>query len=167
MYLKKNNEMSTLSRSLGICELYHPKIHGNTDSSSRFITRHYIVHCIVEAIDFMTPVFDVSSLERNSDFYDYELDHLTRRYKKITSANRCIKHPIIENYDAIIRKNNYIKLDIIETHILGGMEEIAVLKTFWLRLVQRKWKRLYKIKMEKIKKKMSYHYLKRRELFGK
>ncbi len=152
--------------TLGICELYHPKIHGNTLSSSSSVNMNYIVHCIVEPDDFMMAAkTNAGTLVENN--YEGELEHLTQRYDKITVANKYITHPMIENYDAIIRKNDYIRLDIIETHILDGMEEIAVLKTHWLRIIQRKWKRLYKIKMEKIKKKISFHYLRRRELFGK
>jgi hypothetical protein len=109
---------------------------------------------------------NIVDLELENNSYEYDFEHLTRMYKKISvaNANKYIRHPLIENYDAIIRKDDYIKIDIIETHILDGMEEIAILKTHWLRLIQRKWKRLYRIKMEKIKKKISYHYLRRREI---
>jgi hypothetical protein len=58
-------------------------------------------------------------------------------------------------------------VEIIEMHTLVGMEEIAVLKTHWIRLVQRKWKKLYKIKMEKIKRLMSWNNLRKRELYGR
>lgn len=173
-----------MTNSLGICELYHPKIHGHTFASSNSINQHYMVHCIVEPDDFMkacrsdtgSQMGTGTNTELENDYaendyvennYESELEHLTRRYTKVAFANKYVVHPMIENYDAIIRKDDYIKLDIIETHVLDGMEEIAVLKTHWLRLIQRKWKRLYKIKMEKIKKKISYHYLKRREIFWK
>ena len=143
--------------TLGICELYHPKIHGNTSSSNKHINSHYIVNCILELDDFI------------SNSYELELDHLTRMYNNINMhyRNKYISHPVIENYDAIIRRRDYIRLEIIETRILEGMEEIAILKTYWLRLVQRKWKRLYKNKMELVKKKMSWQYLKKREIFGR
>ena len=157
--------------TLGICDIYHPRIHGSTLASSNSINLHYIVNCIVEPHDFMMAITSTNKntsqpeveLENN---YEYDLEHLTRLYNKITiaNANKYIRHPMIENYDAIIRKTDYIRVDIIETHMLDGMEEVAILKTHWLRLVQRKWKRLYKIKMEKIKKKISYHYLRRREI---
>lgn len=141
--------------TLGICELYHPKIHGNTSSSNKHINSHYIVNCIFEADEFI------------SNSYELELEHFARLYNNINLINKYIRHPVINNYDAIIRRRDYIRLEIIETHILEGMEEIAILKTHWLRLVQRKWKRLYKNKMEIVKKKMSWQYLKRREIFGK
>ena len=150
--------------TLGICDIYHPRIHGNTTSSSSSIDLHYIVNCIVEPRDFIASSNRVNNIEELYHIYECDLDHLTRMYKKIAFTNKYIKHPMIENYDAIIRKDDYIKIDIIETHVLDGMEEIAVLKTHWLRLIQRKWKRLYKIKMEKIKKKISFHYLRRREI---
>ena len=154
--------------TLGICELYHPKIHGNTSSSSNDINSHYLVYSIVEPDDFMTKLRCL-----DTDFYicEYEsdLEALKRVYNKIDKSynNRYIKHPLIKNYDSIIRKNNYIKLDIVETYTLPGMEEVAVLKTHYIRLVQRKWKRLYKIKMEKLKKLKSWNNLKRREIYGK
>ena len=150
--------------TIGICDIYHPRIHGKTLASSTSINLHYIVNCIIETDDFMMKPRSETSAPVLEHIYHCDLDYLTRMYKKITFANKYIKHPIIENYDAIIRKNDYIKIDIIETHMLEGMEEIAILKTHWLRLIQRKWKRLYRIKMEKIKKKISYHYLRRREI---
>jgi hypothetical protein len=157
--------------TLGICELFHPKIHGNTSSSSSTINLHYIVNCLVDPDDFMTnsryKKIDLQSMMTRCE-YESDLDHLITVYNKInTRNNRYIKHPIIENYDFIIRKNNYIRVEIIEMHTLVGMEEIAVLKTHWIRLVQRKWKKLYKIKMEKIKRLMSWNNLRKRELYGR
>ena len=152
--------------TLGICEIYHPKIHGNTSSSNININLHYIVHCIVELDDFMMKPRSVNNVNIEQTNYELILDYLFRLYNKINTPKRYIKHPSIENYDAIIRKNNYIRIDIIETHTLDGMEEVAILKTHWLRLVQRKWKRLYKNKKEILKKKMSWYYLKKREIYG-
>ena len=162
---------------LGICELYHPKLYGNTYSSSHNIILHYIVNSIIELDDFMTNprlldnvnTRQLANLDTPLCNYELELKNLARKYNKINDLNRnkCIKHPSIENYDTIIRKNDYIRVDIIETRILTGMEEVAILKTHLIRVVQRKWKRLYKSKMEKLKKKMSWYYLKRREIYGR
>ena len=36
-----------------------------------------------------------------------------------------------------------VSLEIIEYYYLHGNEMVAVCKTFWLRLIQRKWKQIY------------------------
>jgi recombinational DNA repair ATPase RecF len=52
-------------------------------------------------------------------------------------------HPIIRNYNNIIKRENYIKLDIIEKVLLESGEIIAIIKTFWIKIIQRKWKKYY------------------------
>ena len=54
---------------------------------------------------------------------------------------------MIRNYNAVAKK--YIRLEIIQADILlPGQEEVAYLKTFWLRIVQRRWKKIYKARKE-------------------
>ena len=53
-------------------------------------------------------------------------------------------HPFIKNYKSITNDDKYIKLDIVKVDNLTGNETVGYLKTFWLRVVQRRWKKVFK-----------------------
>jgi hypothetical protein len=61
-------------------------------------------------------------------------------------------HPIIRNYSNIVSKENYLKPEIAQCIILPTQETIAILKTFWIRIIQRKWKKVFKLRQDNIKK---------------
>lgn len=143
--------------SLGICELFNPYLHGYTSKSSPTINSHYLIHSEIELADF----FDLSYEENVENLLEYYYNFF--HYRRLT----VISHPIIRNYHHIIDNVDIIKLDIIEIIELPGLEQVACIKTFWLKILQRKWKRIYKerkIKMQKLKK---LHILRKREITGK
>ena len=67
---------------------------------------------------------------------------------------------------AEIDNGKYIKLDIVEIHELDGEEMVGFIKTFWLRILQRKWKKIFKKRKEVIRKRKSLCSLKYREING-
>ena len=56
--------------------------------------------------------------------------------------------------------------DIIQLIILGNGEYSCIIKTYWLRLIQRTWKRVYKKKREFINKISTIQSLKHRSIYG-
>jgi len=122
---------------LALCEIYHPVLHGHNETSSPPINNHFLVYTVIELEDFY------------NDAYLSERNHL-RRYRKaiqILHGSLSETHPMIRNYNAVAKK--YIRLEIIQADILlPGQEEVAYLKTFWLRIVQRRWKKIYKARKE-------------------
>lgn len=48
-------------------------------------------------------------------------------------------------------RNQSLKLDIAETFILTGQEKVAIKKTFWISIIQRTWRKIYKEKLAIIK----------------
>lgn len=103
--------------NIGICDIYHPYIHGNTSKTSNDIHGHFIVRCIMSVDEFYSNPY-----VPQDGVYDI--------------------HPHIRNYCGIA--NSYDKPNIIETIILNGGEMIGIIKTHYIRLFQRKWKRLHK-----------------------
>ena len=69
-----------------------------------------------------------------------------------------------KNYENIIKSRKNYTLDIIEQDILSGREMVAYKKTFWIRILQRKWKNLY---YQKIKYYKSPNNLFQRQITGK
>ena len=68
--------------------------------------------------------------------------------------------------------SDQIRIDIMKTNFLKTTPEnftiyAVVLKTFWLRLVQRTWKKVYKQKMQIVNKRGNIFNLRHREIFGK
>jgi hypothetical protein len=76
-------------------------------------------------------------------------------------------HDIFRNYKQIITMDNYIKPEITECIYLNTGHCVAILKTFWLRLVQRKWKNIIKERNIIIKKRCNLNSLRHREITGK
>jgi hypothetical protein len=162
---------------IGICELHHELLHGFNENSSPQIKGHYLLmekfnnfhkyivndvyNCRYDEIDDEDdPDLDNSDNSNSSivdsddeiendnpkliDLYRYKYSILL---KSSTFMNSC--HSVIRNYKNIIKSFNYIQPHIVECVYLSdpGGECVAILKTFWLKIIQRTWKRVYKQRM--------------------
>jgi len=145
---------------IGICELHNELIHGFDEYSSPSIKGHYIVmekfstyHKFLN--DDLTVIDDDTNL---IDLYQYKYLVLLRYTPFILKS-----HEFIRNYHTIIQSVNYIQPHIVECVYLPepGGECIAIIKTFWLKIVQRTWKRIYKQRMAILK---SIPFLRSREI---
>lgn len=118
--------MSTTT-SLLIADLIHPAVHGVTEDSSPGIMGHYLTIERYEPEEFM------------------ENEHLPF-IDVVRAATQCERrtraHPYIRAYADVVARSDYCDLHIGNTHELPGGENIAILKTHWLRIVQRRYKRL-------------------------
>ena len=130
--------------SFGLCELYNNKLHGYIPGESDpHINGHYLV------------IYTEN---------DNELVELHRRkYKELILDpqyqyqcqinNNCVvvqihgfEHDLIRNYYNIVCNiDNYIKPEIFQKIYLSGNECCAILKTFWIRIIQRTWKRIFRL----------------------
>jgi hypothetical protein len=113
-----------------LCELFNPYIHGFTHESDRNILSHYLVIGKYSTIDSPGIYEEINNIYENID-------------RLFINDPRFCRHPRIRNYKNIASKFDYIKPEIAECIYLSGDECVAVLKTFWLRLVQRAWKRVF------------------------
>jgi hypothetical protein len=126
--------------NLAYCEIFNSKIHGKNSNSSKNIESHFLIFrtlCINEfyTITQFIPISDfICTIRGDYIRNDYSL-HL---------------HPVIRNYNEILIKKHYISLEIIECIELEGGEHVAIYKTFWLRIIQRKWKRYYESKKKRV-----------------
>lgn len=141
---------------LGICEIFHPNIHGFTNNSYKYIDTHYMVLSILNVNDLYTLCI------RNC-IHDY-INYIYRYYN--TNNHKLIHHPNIRNYNNIISNKNNIKIDIIQIINLPTNEAIVIIKTIWLKILQRKIKKFYKDRSIKLKKMKNIKYLMKREITG-
>jgi len=143
---------------LAICELFNDKIHGYDEMSDPNILGHYLV---MEKLDYAEEEFD--------EYVEDVLYVQNMKYDIFHNSHHfhVYKHPIIRNYKHIISREEYLKIDIVECHYLSGGECVAVLKTFWLKIIQRKWKKIYQLRQICMQKRRKIDNLRYRELHGR
>jgi len=153
---------------LMLCELHHPSIHGKDIYSDLFIETHYIVY---DRFDFKTGK-SLTSESFDNELDDYYMNDVLKflkdhYYNSFPLYNNLKYHPTIRNYHNIISKSNYIKPEIGEYIILPTQEAIAILKTVWLRIIQRKWKKVFSERQTIIKHRCLNASINSREIYGK
>jgi hypothetical protein len=167
---------------LMLCELHFPEKHGKTEDSYPNIESHYLVY---DRFDPITGIsfsyleeygeYDTDSeydSDSDSEFFENTLVKIDNQmaFLKRMYSNSIIRtfgnHPTIRNYHNIISNPNYIKPEIGEYIILPTQECIAILKTFWLRIIQKKWKKVFLQRKNIIKKRHNPSSLFFREING-
>lgn len=118
-------EISYTRFNITVCELYNSTVYGPPSFDS--LHTHYLV---------------LHRLKK----YDERLIHKMIWYYTGNLANRVnYKHPTIRNYQHIHRK---MVPEIAECIYLPTGECICIKKTMWIRLIQRTWKKIYKLRQE-------------------
>lgn len=130
---------------LAFCVFFNAYIHGKDENSSADIDSHYLIlHSVNMDVFYDSREFYTFMHMINASRYHYS------RYIQLNE--RCREHPVIRNYKCAVTKKNYISLEIIQHIELEGGENVAIYKTFWLRILQRKWKKHYDYKMQRVRK---------------
>jgi hypothetical protein len=143
---------------IAICEIFNPRIHGKDENSSIGIENHFLV----------SETFELEEFYDNS--YQDTITSLKYDYKRVAKNNlKSLKepHPTIRNYNKIIQDKNFIKIDIVFVDELPGNESVCYIKTFWIKLIQRRWKKIYKQRQDILKQRMLPKSIREREITGK
>jgi hypothetical protein len=142
------DEISPTKYNLVFCELYNDKIHGNTNKE---VCKHYLLINKLKKLD-----------------KDY-INNITKAYNKgcIERQQQIIPHKFIKNYENIITRPNYIKPEIGETITLQSGHIVCIIKTLWIKLIQRAWKRIFEKRKQIIKMRCQVQSLKYREVTGR
>ena len=138
---------------LALCELYCDKIHGySKEHSDPNINGHYLVIETFPSLDYIYPSSETDSEEEEEEedfaiyfavsIYQAHYISLHRRY------GNNLKLSLTRNYSNIISNEYYIKPEIVECFYLSGEERVGILKTHWLRIVQRTWKKIFSIRQK-------------------
>ena len=161
--------------NLVVCELFNPYIHGSDNSDNKYVNGHYLcAHISRNRSIFEERLYESDS--EDEDDYDYEahiydMIDLYRGYYSRFSRNQFINnktsHPFIQNYKKITASDNYIVPHIGEVIYLPSGECVVIIKTLWIRLIQRAWKRVFHIRKNAILKRKHLNSLYFRAIYGK
>jgi hypothetical protein len=139
-------EPSITRYNIILCELYNENIHGQ---SSKNVKTQYLVFSRFKTL--------------HNNHINVLIEQMKEEYNYVYNVN----HEFYRNYRNIIRRDDYIKPEIAHCIYLKTNECVAILKTFWIRLIQRTWKNVFKKRKDCIKKRCSINALKYREIYGK
>jgi hypothetical protein len=138
-----------------LCELHYTPIHGKNNQSNFTIEGHYLViDCFDGATgesildDSESDSSDSNSSDSSNSDLQLTLEQSVTFYE--TLNRRLTPHICIRNYFNIISRPDYIKPEIGLQIMLETGELVAIIKTIWIRLIQRAWKRVYKRRQEVI-----------------
>ena len=171
----QNSNTNTGRFNLVLCEILNKNLHGNDAN----IDGHYL---IINKFDASTgsAIYSDSGSDLEEDDYESDDDSIESGdsssslslftndyndyYHQVPSN---VKHNIIRNYQNIIARPDYIRPEIAECIVLPSQHTVAIIKTMWIKIIQRKWKKVYAERKRIINTRMLYSSLKRRELTGK
>ena len=145
-------EPSPTRYNIVLCELHNPKMHG-IDPASK-VSSHYLVDCRFKRLN-------MKIINANASIITHVYSRLLNRGDSRTNS-----HPIYKNYTNIVARNTYIKPEIAECMYLETHECVAVLKTHWIRLIQRTWKNVMRKRADVIQKRTNPHALYNRQITG-
>jgi hypothetical protein len=146
-------EPSKTRYNIVLCELHNPKMHGISPETN--VGQHYLVNSRYKSLH-------IKFINANANAIIHPYIISLWRHSEHTK-----NHPIYKNYTNIVSRLNYIKPEIAECIYLETQECVAILKTFWVRLIQRTWKNILRRRKEIIKKRSNPHYLHIKQITGK
>ena len=139
-------ENSRTRFTIVICELYNKKIHGLPDIQSD-VASHYLV---------------LNRFKRlRIPFIQDIVSYMNAHYLCLPDKS----HDIFRNYKYMIY-HEYIKPQIAECVYLQDQSCVAILKTFWIKWIQRKWKNICKERKQCMEKRCTLHAMRYKELHG-
>ena len=140
--------------NLLLCELHYTPFHGKTETSCDNIEGHFILIDTFTELknDNLEEELNDSDEEEEEDDYNniITVKNLYKNvYADLSISEPIVPHKIIRNYHTITSSPTYIKPEIGECIILPTGEYIVIIKTIWIKIIQRKWKCIF-IKQKQI-----------------
>ena len=127
-----------------IPELFNKNIHGKTHDSDPNIDNHYIV---LQTFNFNT---NTNNTNRNNiiNLFKYikEMCKFYKTYYRRNFYNLYLGNKSIRNYNNIIKHSSYLDIEIGQIYYLKGGECVCIIKTFWIKIIQRAWKKIYQMR---------------------
>ncbi len=145
----KPEEPSLTKYNLVFCELYNTS-HGTPNAESQHLFYHYLT------------IFRYKTL-LNTEELESDMRCWNNGYEFIDDYSTLSP---IRNIENIVTNDWYIKPEIAQCIVLESGHNVSILKTFWLRLVQRRWKNIFRIRKNILRLRCQPATLKFREVNG-
>ena len=177
----QTNNINTKRFNLVLCEILNKHLHGNDDN----IDGHYLIinkfdgstgSAIDSGSEYEEDDYSDSESEYEDDYDSEDSDNSATSLTLFTNDYNdyyhhqilpTIKHSTIRNYKNIIARPDYIRPEIAECIVLPSQHTVAIIKTIWIKIIQRKWKKVYAERTRIIRLRMQYSSLKNREITGR
>jgi len=176
--IKRKNKLN-----LVLCEIYNKYIHGDIEVNDVHYLTLYKFMFDLNYTD--NEDNDDEHDEDNDDEHDehdennddytnlFELKNLAKKYRKKYQSIKhrsdysfISQHSVIRNYKKILESPDYFKPEIGECIYLDNGTCVCILKTFWIRIIQRAWKKVFLKRKNMLIKRMSYYSIVHREIHG-
>lgn len=141
---------------LGYVQPYNQSIHGKTKNEE--LRQSFLTLYSIDNDEFY-------DYEEFNDFNDFIVDKCQETYNTMNEVNK-YQHKNIKNYWEVYKKYS-TQLQLVDSTTLPSGENVSVIKTFWLKVFQRKWKKIVaeRKRIVELRKRMSS--LKYRQLHGR
>lgn len=172
---------------LARCELYCQKSHGPLNSPPCPIAINKIIcmesfendeyidyinnHLWKDMYMYMTSIFGSSFIRNN---YKKIVDEYFLNNEPVINSNQICKKKFINKLYLLLKNNALMdpfnnNINIIQKIIIPldiGDYTTCIIKTFWIKLIQRNWKKIYSIRKQIIKNRMTPNNIFYREIHG-
>jgi hypothetical protein len=120
-------------------------------------------------------------IDNHIDTYDDLIeDHVDKTYQIgicITTENSLeylakfpsfvfFQYPLVNYIHSYKRPHSKASLDIFQVHELADGTRLPIVKTYWIRLIQRTWRKLYEYRRRYIQSSNFQAFIANRELYG-
>ena len=146
-------EPSATRFNIVLCELHNEMLHGLENNSQ--VQYHYLVNTRFKNLNTEC-IDDCAAMGKD-------------QYRRLANSRieQGKSHRTYRNYASIISKKDYIKPEIAECVYLETQECVAVLKTIWIKLIQRKWRNIVQARREVMRKRSRPATLHFKEINGR
>lgn len=147
------NSIQKSKYNLVLCELYNEYLHGTSDNLEGHYLSIYTHNYNEDEDDYEDDSEEDYGDDEDDDDEFWELNSIRQLYIQRYKSLPMKQHRTIRNYSKLITEklSDYIKPEIAEKIIIDDCH-CVILKTFWIRIIQRTWRRIYKKRQEIIKK---------------
>jgi hypothetical protein len=136
-----DDSLTRRTHTLVVCELYNDLLHGETHANG-----HFLVYETFQQLDDRR-------LKQTTDL-------ISKSNRKLVRTNSPkLRHKLIRNYARITETNAFNTPQIAICCRLPSGEMVAILKTVYLRIFQRKWKKYYKKLMDNLRMRMTLAHI--------
>jgi hypothetical protein len=133
-----DNTLEPLKRYIIFTEIYNSRIHGYTRCDGQFL-----VNTLLKNTNYFKKQHIVNDLnQRNREIVNI------LNFPNPNGRRSRYMHPFIRNYTNILESNRFNQVQIAQCILLDSGEYIAIIKTFYIRIIQRAWKKAFAKRIE-------------------